>query len=326
MFKRILSLSVCILLIAACAPAARSSLVIDEHLLTAPPDLSTDQLVFHFATGDQAQLLEKTAAYRNFHRQYEEYNRQALATFGYVLKDEPGNQPDDVTLYSIYRGDQLIGKDVMYMPPLSLSASQTAFVGLASLADGSYLFTRDGFELQPYATGRQVFGYVGDQLLSVEVTSVSAGLSRLQAYLGDQAAYSTQFNNVSTWGAFDGPWTYGNHWALILLDAKPDAEQGPTPYQRLIQDGQDINAVKSYEQSFQFAVLDGQPFYFYQKSSKIGISFDGREIAKGYDEIPHYQCCTPALLNPGKSMNMVWFFARRGTAWYYVEAYVPTAP
>ncbi len=131
---------------------------------------------------------------------------------------------------------------------------------------------------------------------------------------------------MSTYEFFDGPWTYNGHWALVLLDAKPDAAQGPAPYDRLIVDGQDINSAKGYEQSFQFALLDGRPFYFYQKGGKIGVSFDGQEMAQNYDEIPHYQCCTPALLNPGKSMNMVWFFARRGNNWYYVEAYIPQQP
>src|SRR5512140_3060406 len=123
MYKRLLFLTLCILLISACAPAAGSSLTIDEHLLSAAPDISTDQLVFHFASGDQNQILAKTAPYKDFRQQYEAYNRQVLAPFGYSIKDQP--QPTGAHYFSIYRGDQLIAKDVMFMAPISLNTSQT---------------------------------------------------------------------------------------------------------------------------------------------------------------------------------------------------------
>ncbi len=321
MYKRIFFLSLCVLLIAACVPDPHSQLVIDEHRLSAPPDLSTDQLVFNFASGDQKAALAKTAPYRDFRQQYEEYNKQALAPFGYSIKDQP--EPPGAGYMSIYRGDQLIAKDVQYLPPISVSASQTDFIGFANLPDDVYTLTRNGLTILPRPPGKEVRGYVGDKLLYTEISDVGQGVSRLRVYLGDQTVYDTQFNNVSTYAAIDGPWTYGNHWALVLLDAKPDAAQGLAAYNRVILDGQDINSVKGYEQSFQFAVLEGHPFYFFQKSGKIGISFDGKEMAQNYDEIPHYQCCTPALLNPGKSMNAAWFFARRGNDWYYVEVYLP---
>jgi hypothetical protein len=324
MCKRFLFLFLCILLISACVPAAQSQLVIEEHLLTAPPDLSTDQLVFHFASGNQDQILAKTAPYRDFRKQYEDYNRQALAPFGYSLKDQA--EPAGAGYMSIYHGDQLVAKDVMFIPPVSVNASKTDFVGMADLSDGTYLFTHNQFRVSDWSTGRQLYGYVGNRLLSVERTNLSPGVADLRVSLDNQLAYETQYNDVSTYEFFDGPWTYGNHWALVLLDAKPGTAHGPAEYDRLILDGQDINSAKGYEQSFQFALLDGRPFYFYQKSGKIGISFDGQEFAKDYDEIPHYQCCIPALLNPGKSLNMVWFFARRGNDWYYVEAYVPGQP
>jgi len=38
------------------------------------------------------------------------------------------------------------------------------------------------------------------------------------------------------------------------------------------------------------------------------------------DEVVHYKCCEPAHFNPDGSKNMVWFHARKGGYWYYVEA------
>ena len=322
MFKRFRLLLAWGLILEGCSMPRPAQLVIAEHLLSGAPDISTDQLVFHFAQGNQEAMLAKTASYRDFRTQYKEYNRQILAPFGYSLTDDK-SESGASGYFSIYRGNQLIAKDVMYMAPVSLNASQTDFIGLPSFSDGAHLFTRSKFELDQFWVATKIpFAYVGDRILYLEIWEVSPGVSRLQAYLDNQRVFDDQFNNVSTYSAFDGPWAYGDHWALDILDAKPDGQQGWNPYDRLIQDGQDVNILKGYQNSFQFAVLTGRPFYFFQKDGKIGISFDGQEIPRGYDEIPHYGCCTPSLLNPGLSMNMVWFFARRGEAWYYVEAYV----
>lgn len=298
--------------------------MIQEHLLSAPPDVSTDRLVFHFAEGDQDQILAATRGYKDLAAQSLAYNRRALESFGYILKTHQKSENGfSYETIEIDRGDQLLARDIITMQPVSLNASQARFISFVDLSDGTYVFTRDGLEMQqPGAVGNQPYAYVGNRLLSLELTAVSPGVSRLRAYLDDQPAFDVQFNNVSTYGSFDGPWSYGNHWALVLLDAKGSTEQGWEPVDRLIQDGQNVNAINGYEQTFEFSVLGGRPFYFYQKEARIGISFNGQEISEGYDEIPHYGCCTPAILNPGRSMNMVWFFARRGAAWYYVEAYV----
>jgi hypothetical protein len=320
MYKRWLFVLLCAVLMAGCGPGAKSRLVIEEHLLTAAPDLSTDRLAYHFASGDQDAALAKTAAYRDFRKQYEDCNKGALAPFGYTLKDQA--EPAGAGYFSIYHGDRLVAKDVLFMPPVSVNASKSDFIGLPGLSDGTYQFTKERFEVLPFDATRKPYGYVGDKLLSAEISDAGGGASRLRVYLGEQMVYETEFNYVSTYAPMDGLATFGGHWGLALLDAKVDTAQGPQEYDRVILDGKDINSVKGYEQSFEFGVLDGSPFYFYQKGGKIGISFDGQEMAKGYDEVPHYQCCMPSLLNPGRSMNAVWFFARRGSEWYYVEAYV----
>ena len=326
MIKRFILSSLCMLFVAGCSAAPRRQLVIDERLLSGPPDISSDQLVFHFAQGDQDALLARTKPYKDFLAQAYEYNRQALEPLGFNLKlqqkSDGGSTHDYV---DIYRGDQLIARDAIAMQPVSLNAAGTDFIGIVDRSDGTYLFTKELFESRQWSVGRQPYAYVGNRLLSVEMTHVSEGVSRLQVYLDYAPVYDSQFNSVSTYEYFDGPLAYDGHWALVMLDAKGSTEQGWEPLDRLIVDGKDQNSLMDYEQAFQFSLVDGKPFYFYQKEGKIGISFNGEEIAKGYDEIPHYACCTDGLLNPGHSMNMVWFFARRGADWYYVEAYLPPA-
>ena len=51
----------------------------------------------------------------------------------------------------------------------------------------------------------------------------------------------------------------------------------------------------------------------------MGISYDGEVLPVNYDEVIHYRCCEPAAFNVGGSEQMVWFYARRDGAWYYVE-------
>jgi hypothetical protein len=323
MLKNIFLFSLCVLLMAACTPAARSDLVVEEHLLSGPPDISTDELVFHFAQGDQAAILARTASYKDYFDQWKEYNARLLEPFGYELKTR--QTPEGGTIIDIYLGNQPVGEDVITLRPVSVNASKTNFVALADLSDGTYLFSRGVFAVRDWFVGRQPYGYVGDQLLSLELKHMSDTVSQVDVYLDNKAVYHKQFNAVSVYGFYDGPWTYGEHWALVLLDSTPDGQQGWNPYTRLIQDGQDVSEANGYQQAFNFAMLDGKPFYFYQKADKIGISFDGKEIAPGYDEIPHYQCCSGSLLNPATSMKMAWFFARRGNDWYYVEAYIPGA-
>lgn len=301
------------------------ALVINEYLLSAPPDISTEQLGFQFADGDQKEIMARSEAYRDFGTQISEYNSRALAPFGYSLKDYQKSDYGTSHWYSfIYHGDEMIAQDVMFITPISVNASGTDFIGSVDLFNGTYVLTRDSFEKRLWPPGREPYVYVGDQLLSVEISTIAMRQELVSVYLDDNLAYQTEVNAASTYGTFDVPWSYNNHWALVLLDAKlGDNQEDWKMIDRVIQDGQDINEVKGYEQSFQFAVLDSRPFFFYQKNGKIGISFDGQEIDKEYDEIPHYNCCSPAMLNPRISMNMVWFFAQRDGKWYYVEAYIP---
>ncbi len=72
--------------------------------------------------------------------------------------------------------------------------------------------------------------------------------------------------------------------------------------------------------------MHGKSFYFFKRDDKIGISYNGVEIPRGYDEVLHYGCCGTATLNPKVAQNMVAFFARKGSAWYYIETGVFDTP
>jgi hypothetical protein len=87
----------------------------------------------------------------------------------------------------------------------------------------------------------------------------------------------------------------------------------------LVKNGVLLNEQYSFDEVFGFQLMKGNPFYFFEKDGQIGISFDEQETMLGFEEIPHYGCCSAGMLNPKRTQNMVSFFARKDHTWYYVE-------
>lgn len=123
-----------------------------------------------------------------------------------------------------------------------------------------------------------------------------------------------------------GLWVYDGHWVLetARVSNTETVENGLTSVHsfalgQIVVDGVLLNKSLAYEEVFGFQTIDGKPFYFYRSNEEIGISYDGQEMMLGYEEIPHYGCCSAAEVNPRAAQNMVAFFARKGDVWYYVE-------
>jgi len=83
-------------------------------------------------------------------------------------------------------------------------------------------------------------------------------------------------------------------------------------------DGQLMNPVWGYGEIFDYQLLGGKPFFFFEQDGQVGISYDGQELPVQYDEVIHGECCG-GMNNPRSSEHMVWFYARREGKWYYVE-------
>ena len=119
-----------------------------------------------------------------------------------------------------------------------------------------------------------------------------------------------------------GLWVYDDHWVLETAFITR-RQEGNTVYTdatgRISQDGELLNDLYDYEEMFGFQLMAGRPFYFFKRDGKIGFSYDGQAVEAGYDEIPHYGCCSAAGLNPIRAQSMVAFFAQRDGIWYYVE-------
>ncbi len=155
-----------------------------------------------------------------------------------------------------------------------------------------------------------------DKLETMEIggTDTSAAVTR-----NGQAFFSVPNNGPGVTSPFRVLANYDDYWVLELAQRveKPDANVYFSG--RVFIDGKPLNDQYGYEESFGFQTMAGKPFYFFRRDGQIGVAVDGQQVSLGYDDVPHYGCCSAGALNPRIARNMIAFFARRGDRWYYVE-------
>lgn len=168
--------------------------------------------------------------------------------------------------------------------------------------------------------------------------SVMQGNDKLEAVWGPTengkvTAQVTRNGNVIFSTLIDPPGTtspfrvlnvYDNHWVFeIAQEIKPLPTTPPFEDSffkgEIFVDGQSLDDLHGYDGSFGFQTIHDRPFYFYKRAGKTGVSYDGQEIALGYDGVWHYGCCSGGELNPRTAQNIIGFFAWRGDRWYYTE-------
>ncbi len=155
------------------------------------------------------------------------------------------------------------------------------------------------------------------------------GTGSVTVTLNGSPIYKIPVGDSSPIGALRGLWTYAGHWALETAYVKNHQQGNEIDSQATGQvsvDGQLLNKQLDYQEAFGFQTMHGQPFFFFKRDDKIGISYNSVEIPLGYDEVLHYGCCSAATLNPKVAQNMVAFFARKGSTWYYIEIGVFGSP
>ena len=164
------------------------------------------------------------------------------------------------------------------------------------------------------------------------VTLGSDSINAVEQYTGSQVAVNVTRNDllvltvdagvISPINNFRGLWVVGEHWFLEVAHV----EENPTDpnaafiiWGEIIQNGESLNEKHGYDESFNFQILDGKPFYFYNNDGQLGYSYDGRSTLLGYTEIPHYLCCSASAFNPLPAEKMVSFYAAKDDVQYYVE-------
>jgi hypothetical protein len=157
-------------------------------------------------------------------------------------------------------------------------------------------------------------GESGDLLAVMTTATEGPPEQTVTVFRDDEAIFETAAGLPSPVLPLQGMWTYGGHWALEILFADETTWAG-----QVFIDGELVNEQEGYDEAFGFQLLAGEPFFFYVRENRVGYSYGGHETDLGYDEVPHYRCCSESTLNPVQAQNMVAFFAKRGGEWFYVE-------
>jgi hypothetical protein len=89
---------------------------------------------------------------------------------------------------------------------------------------------------------------------------------------------------------------YDDHWVLEIAQEKiiqPNTHlAGSLLASEIFVDGQSLNDLHDYVESYGFQTIHGKPFFFYYREDKIGFSYDGQEIPVSYEGVFHYGCCS----------------------------------
>jgi hypothetical protein len=137
--------------------------------------------------------------------------------------------------------------------------------------------------------------------------------------LNGKEIFRTNAGGISPIESLRGLWTYDNHWVLETNLYLPD-----NPYNgQIFVDGGSLNEQNGYEESFNFQTINGRPFYFFRRNGKVDAWFDGKEISLGYDDVPHYLCCSGSGLNPKPRQGAVLFFGNKSNRWYFNRIAAP---
>jgi len=137
-----------------------------------------------------------------------------------------------------------------------------------------------------------------------------------------QEVYRVSVGPASPVTALRGLWAYGKHWAVetaVVSNQQSGNEVTTFATGQVAVDGESLNDQLGYDEAFGFQTLGGEPFYFIKRQGKIDANYAGADIALGFDEIPHYNCCSASTLNPKIYPNLVTYLGRRGDTWYYAE-------
>jgi hypothetical protein len=182
-----------------------------------------------------------------------------------------------------------------------------------------------------YNHGGDLWAIRGDIKLEPVWGPMDSGKLTAQVKRNGVVIFSTLIEPPGTMNPFRVLTVYDNHWVFEIAQEKepipPNTQQVDSFFKgEIFVDGQSINDLHGYEESFGFQTIHGRPFYFYKRNDKTGISFDGQEIDLGYDGVWHYGCCSGGALNPRTAQNIIGFFAWRAEHWFYTETGVFDQP
>ena len=233
-----------------------------------------------------------------------------------TLRDTPLQLPSGLTV------EEYALEDRPSFEPLSFSPIQGSQAGVRARREleRRQSFPYNSFFAHMHFSGRASLD--GAELVAYEDYNRGGSDGWVIVERNGEQIYQVSTGPGSPLTSLQGLWVYDDHWVLetALITSRLEGNMVYTDATgRISQDGKLLNDLYDYEEMFGFQLMAGRPFYFFKQDGKIGFSYDGQAVEAGYDEIPHYDCCSAAGLNPVRAQNMVAFFAQRDSIWYYVE-------
>jgi hypothetical protein len=157
-------------------------------------------------------------------------------------------------------------------------------------------------------------------------TEAADGLGSLtiDMMVDDEVVFTAEAGDASPISPLRGVWSFDEDWVLefahitVTIDEDENTANSDAKGQ-LVWMGILVNETLLTDEIFGFQLMNGKPFYFFDKDGEIGIVFDEIVTPLGFEAVPHYGCCSAGMLNPRQAQNMVAFFAERDARWYYVE-------
>jgi hypothetical protein len=274
--------------------------MIEYRVVSAELDSPTH---FEFLERIPAEVLEAQAALRHSTRRLVlERSNALLEPFGYRLEAQDSAEME---LYRLYRGDELVFSDLSYFWPASVNASGSDFALLVERFNRGYLLVRkDGLENWDMAQ-RQFLPpvFVGEELV---LAGWDAERQLVQLHTKDGAFWSFGVAQMVA-QPLKGLWSWQG-CPLVEVDGF------------LVHCGEVLNDRLGYDEIFGWQLLAGEPYYYFRKGPRVGISYAGQVLPVHYDEVIHYRCCEPSAFNNSGNEAIAWFYGLRDGTWYYVEA------
>lgn len=236
-----------------------SPLIAEQHLLkTAPqaPDLCLMPAVFggcsyfEVTDGDTEQILTRNQAYRDSTGLEVALANAHLAPYGYRIEPAGCGAKGNLE-HRLYQGDQ-VRLDGLY----HLSLLPANIAGMAQVELGS-----PAGVLSVPEQGSSSAGRTG---VTVAVTDT------VQVFLDGRLVYEvpTPWSGVDSPITSESPRSWDDHWGIkVVEDVGVEVSQVRG---RVVLDGQGLNQACGYEQTLTLAVINGQPFYLFEREGTIG--------------------------------------------------------
>jgi hypothetical protein len=279
-------------------PAAWAGLTLEEHAVIPAAEDSPMTSGFDFKKRIPDSITEKHAGLRELSpEQVLGDLNQALAPFGYRL--EAGSQ-----VHQLLRNDERLSEGITHFYPIALNDDGTDFALVFEDPRGNYLLQKDG--MVEWDAARHLFiwpVYVGSDLIAVE--QGAEGLETVNVLRSGEVVFTLAVkpsvaNPVQSLQSYNGQWVLETSETVII-------------------DGEDLRNMLEIDEIFNWQVLGDQPFFFFIKDGKVGLTYNGQVLPVQYEQVIHRQCCEPAVFNPAGNSQMVWFYALKDDIWHYVE-------